>query len=51
MKPYWIKYTEPTGMSQSIKKECFKNIAARLAFYRKIMAAGCRVVGFGRAGK
>lgn len=48
MKPYWIKYIEPTGMGRNTKKEWFKDIMARLAFYRNIMAAGGRVVSFGR---
>lgn len=46
---YWIEYQVHTGLvGQTVKKEWFPSLGARVAAYQKIMAAGCRILGFGR---
>lgn len=48
---YWIKYIDSTGMGRNIRnirKEWFKTIQARAAFYKSISAAGCELIAFGQ---
>lgn len=45
---YWIEYLKITGLRPTTQRDEFPTIEERIAAYKKIQAAGYKLLGFGR---